>query len=114
MTIFHAELFILMEFLPDIQVTLSQKTACAVSTLEGWLFLRGWGQLSFSPWLEDRLSRYNFVLSILPGSALWALPSAYNLASELALSKESSSMAYYLLEAHRPSHLPTFSFLFTI
>ena len=49
MTVFHAELFILMQLLPDIQVTLSQKTACAVSTLEGWLFLRGWGQLSFTP-----------------------------------------------------------------
>lgn len=91
MTVFHAELFILMELLLDIQVTLSQKTACAVSTLEGWLFLRGWGQLQLhpSPWLEDRLSQYNFVLSILPGSALWALPSAHNLASELAESKES-------------------------
>lgn len=33
MIVFHAELFILIELLPHIQVTLSQKTACAISTL---------------------------------------------------------------------------------
>lgn len=33
MIVFRAELFVLMELLPDIQVTLSQKTACAISTL---------------------------------------------------------------------------------
>lgn len=33
MIVFRAELFVLMELLPDIQVTLSQKTACVISTL---------------------------------------------------------------------------------
>lgn len=33
MIVFHAELFMLMELLADIQVTVSQKTTRAVSTL---------------------------------------------------------------------------------
>jgi hypothetical protein len=51
---FHAKLFILMELLPDIQVTISHNTACAFSALvrakgwqreivEGWPCQRGQG-----------------------------------------------------------------------
>lgn len=95
MTVFHADLFILMELLPDIQVTLSQKTARAISTLavvkgwwllvvEGWPCQRGRDQLSFSPspWLAHRRHWFNFGLN-MSGSALWTLPSAYNLAQSL-------------------------------
>lgn len=43
MIVFHAELFILIELVPHIQVTLSQKTACAISTLatvkDWWLLV---------------------------------------------------------------------------
>lgn len=96
MIVFHADLFILIELIPDILVTLSQKTACAISTVvimkgwhllvvEGWSCQRGWSQLSFTtnPWLEHPRGLFNFGLS-MPGSALWTLQSAYNLTPELA------------------------------
>lgn len=64
MIYFHAELFISMECLPDIQVVICQKTVCAMSPLarvkgwqlaimEGWPYQReqgnGTSDLRFSP-----------------------------------------------------------------